>query len=164
MCRFVLAVFALSVFSACQPAAIELTEERKGEIAAEVELLHTQWVDAWKAADVDRGMSFFADTPELIEAVDGEVTQGFSTIAQGWRSTFASIESQRIRISDVHTVVLAPDVVCLTEDGIYVVTDTAGVVGPETPYVYTSIWVRDGGQWKIHFGHQSSPTAEDPEE
>lgn len=160
MRRFILAAFAFTVLAACQPAANELTEEQKAEIVAEVELVHGQWVDAWKAADVERGMSFFLDAPELAEVVDGELTIGFSTIRDGWTAAFGEIASQTLTLSGLQTMVLAPDVVCATEQGTYAVTDTAGVTRPEVSYAYTAIWVRVDGEWKIHYGHQSSPTAE----
>ena len=63
---FVFAAFALTVLAACQPATTELTDQQKAEIAAEVELRHDQYWDAWRVVDRDRGMSFFRNSPEWI--------------------------------------------------------------------------------------------------
>ncbi|NIN49579.1 MAG: hypothetical protein GTN62_05645 [Gemmatimonadales bacterium] len=57
-------------------------------------------------------------------------------------------------------MVLAPDVVCVTQLGTVSVTDTAGVTGPEIAFAYTAIWVRRNGEWKVLLGHESIPAPE----
>ena len=80
MRRIVLAAFALTVFAACQPATNELTDNQKGEIAAEVELLHGQFWDAWRETDVARGMSYYRNSPDFTFTREGEPLNGFAAL------------------------------------------------------------------------------------
>lgn len=160
--RLLLVTFPTAVMLAACSQATELTDYQKGEIAAEVELLHNQSADAWSAADLDRAMPFYRDAPGYAQAMDGELTTGFAAVEEFWRSTFANVTSQTLNISDLQTAVLSPDVVLVNEVGTYTVTDTLGVTGPDVHYVYTAIWVLGDGEWKIQFAHQSSPTTENP--
>ena len=57
MRRLAVAALSLAFLAACQPATIELTEEQRAEIAAEVEALHAASWDAWRAADLDQATS-----------------------------------------------------------------------------------------------------------
>lgn len=160
--RLLLVAFPIAtMLTACQQAT-ELTDYRRAEIAAEVELQHSQCTDAFRAADLNRALSYYRDSPGFAEVMDGELTSGYAAFEEYWRSTFANVASQTLRVSDLQTTVLAPDVVLVNEVATYTVTDTLGVTGPEVPYVYTAIWVLGDGEWKIQFAHQSSPTTENP--
>jgi hypothetical protein len=162
MRRFVSALVAVIVFSACQPANTEMTDNQKGEIAAEVELLHGQMWDAWRAADVDRGMSYFYNSPTLTVAAEGQLTTGFDTLHDIVHPSHANTASQTITFSESQTTVLAQDIVYIMEQSMSAATDTLGVTGLESAFANTFIWVRQDGEWKIHFAHQSSPNAETP--
>jgi hypothetical protein len=135
-----------------------LTEEQRNEIAAEVSAINVEMWDAWRAADYARGVSYF-DTEGLQFAYEGAVFD-FATFDEMWRPAFASIASQTITMEDSRTTVLAPDVVCVMEAGTYTQTDTAGVTGPEGSFAFTGVWVRRGGEWKLHLIHESFPTPE----
>ena len=162
MRRFVFAAFALTVFAACQPVTNELTEEMKAEIAAEVNALNNESTNAWREADVDRGMSYYRNSPEFTFAVDGQLITGFSTFYDMAHSGFANIASQTITVTESQTTVLAPDVVCTVAKSMSAATDTLGATGPESAFVSTNIWMRHDGEWKIQFSHLSSSTPETP--
>ena len=165
MRRLALAAVSLAFLAnACQPATMELTEEEKAEIADEVNALHAEFWDAWRATDFDRGMSYFYDSPDLAFAENGVLNYGYADMDAKYRPMFTSVASQEITMTDSRTTVLAPDVVCIMEAGTYTVTDTAGVTGPEQSFAYTWIWIRRDGEWKVHIGHQSSPPSELTEE
>jgi len=160
MRRIVLAAFALTVLAACQSATTELTEQQKAEIAAEVELLHGQFWDAWRAADIDRGWTFYPDIPEVSYATDGELFVGLSAIEDNDRSNFAHIASQTITITESHTTVVARNVVCINELAKWTVTDTSGATTPERVFAGTYVWVLRDGEWKVQFSHESIPASD----
>ncbi len=161
MRRFVLAALALTVLAACQPSTTELTEEQKTEIANEVNAIHAEAWDAWRAADVDRGMSYYPDSPELTYITDGQLFRGTAAVDDQSRAMFVNTASQTITITESYTDVLAPNVVCINAMHTYTVTDTAGVVGPEGVFAGTYIWVRRDGEWKMQSSHESGVRTED---
>ena len=160
MRRFVLAAFALTVFAACQPATTELTVEQKAEIAAEVELVHGQLWDAWRETDLHRGMDYYRNSPEFTFAMEGQLFNGYDALHDAAHEMFASTASQTITLAESQTTVLAPDVVCVMEQGIGAATDTLGVTGPANPFAFTAIWVLRDGEWKVDLAHFSNPATE----
>ena len=162
MRRFVLAAFGLTIVAACQPTSIELTDYQKSEIAAEVQLLHDQFWDAWREASVDRGLSYYLNSPEFTAALEGQLIHGYAAFEDFARSAFANVASQSITIDDSQTTVMAHDVVCVIEHLTYAQTDGAGVTGPEYTAAITLAWVLRDGEWKVYHFHNSSPTPENP--
>ena len=161
MRRFVSALIAVTVFIACQPATVELTEEQKAEIAAEVSALQANWNAAWEVVDVGGALSsYWTESPEQGWAGMGRASWGLDGMAQAdaatrpYYNTVASNENTR---RESRTFVLAPNIVYIMERGATITTDTAGVAGPETDYAYTYVWVLEEGGWKINFAHGSSP-------
>jgi hypothetical protein len=158
MCRFVLAAFALTVLAGCQPATTELTEEQRAAIAAELNAIHTDMWDAWRAADYDQGVSYFK-TEGLQFAYEGAVYD-YSGFEELWRPLFENIASQVITIAESQTTVLSQDAVCIVDAGTYTVTDVDGVTTPEESFAFTGIWVNHEGEWKLSLMHESVPTPE----
>ncbi|MFQ6044962.1 MAG: nuclear transport factor 2 family protein [Gemmatimonadales bacterium] len=149
-------VFPLMLMAACQPATTELTDERRAEIAAEVNALNSEYWDAWRAADWDRGMSYYADSPDFVWAAGGAVYLGLGTL-QETRPRFNHVASQTFTFRESRTVVMAPDAASVTALGTWAQTDTAGVTGPARDFAWTSVWIRSDGEWKIHLVHMSYP-------
>ena len=158
MRRAILAAFALTVLAACQPATNELTEEQKAEISAEVNAIHADMWDAWRAANYDLGVSYF-EREGFQFAYEGAV-YGYSGFEEIWRPAFASIASQVITIAESQTTVLAPNVVCIMDAGTYTQTGEDGITTPEESFAFTGIWVHQEGEWKLNLMHESVPTPE----
>ena len=162
MRRFVLAAFALIVLAACQPASKELTDYQKTEIAAEVELLHGQFWDAWRETDFERGMSYYLNSPEFTFTFQGRMVSGYSAFWDLFASAFTNVASQALSIDELKTTVLAADVVSVTVQGTYAPTDTAGVTAPESALAFTTVWVKRDGEWKVHVASNSEPSTVNP--
>ena len=156
MRRFVLAAFALTVLTACQPADTELTDYQKGEIEAEVNLeLETIW-DPFRQADFDRGIAYWEDSPEqLFGTSEGGILKGFAAIDAAFRPTFTTIASQEINVDETHIEVVTRDVVYAMQRGTYSETDTSGVTGPTWPFAYSFLWTRTDAGWKVSSAHMS---------
>jgi ketosteroid isomerase-like protein len=144
------------VVAACQPGTTELTEQQKAEIAAEVNTLNTEYWDAWRAADWDRGMAYYLDSPDFVWVAGGAAFFG-STVLEEYRDGFAHVASQTFAFRDSRTIVMAPNAASVTALGTWAQTDTAGVTGPARDIAWTAIWIRRDGQWKIHLAHLSYP-------
>jgi uncharacterized protein (TIGR02246 family) len=141
---------------ACQPRAADLTEQRKAEIAAEVNALNAEYWEAWRAADWDRGMAYYVDSPDFVWAAGGVVHFGLNVLEEA-RPGFANVASQMFAFRDSRIIVMAPDAASVTATGTWAQTDSAGVTGPARDFAWTAVWVlRDGG-WKIQLVHMSYP-------
>jgi hypothetical protein len=160
MRRLALAALSLAFLSACQPATTELTEEQKADNAAEVNALRADFWHAWREWDVDRGMSYYRNSPDFIVANDGELIKGWNTFDEAIQSW--NVESQTIAFNESRTTVLAPDAVHLVEQGTYSVTDTTGVTRPEVTFAASTLWVLRDGEWKVDFAHISRLRSEAP--
>ena len=148
------------VAAACQPATMEMTEEQKAAIADTVNAVHAQARDAWRVPDLDLAMTYFHDSPDIRLALEGQVMHGPTTVLATVGPLFEGVASQDMTITATETVVLAPDVVCIIDQGTFAMLDSAGAVVLESPYAYTVIYVRRGGEWKALIGHESLPTPE----
>ncbi len=144
------------VLAACEPATVELTDAERAAIADQVNARHAEMWDAFRAADFDRGVSYF-HRADLVYAYEGVILD-YEAMDQLWRPAFASITSQTVTFADSRTDVFAPGVVSITSSGTYAVTDTLGVTGPQAQFAVTEVWMRRDGEWKLQFVHESTPT------
>jgi hypothetical protein len=148
----------LLVFAACQPATMELTDAEKATIVDEVNPIKADFWDAWRAWDVDRGMSYYRNSPDFVWADDGELVQGWTTFNEAVQSW--NVESQAVTLSESIATVLAPNVVQFVEHGTYSITDTTGVTWPERTFAVSTLWVLRNGEWKVDFIHISRVRSE----
>jgi len=150
----------LLVVAACQPATTELTADQKAAIADTVNALDAAYWDAWRAVDVDKGLSYFHNSPDLWWGEEGHALLGYAELEAYFRAAVSSVSRMNITISDSRTVVLAADAVGVLEQGVYTATDTAGTTTPELAFLASATWVRRNGEWKILYGHESYPVPE----
>jgi len=160
MRRLVFAAVALVFLTpACQPATTELTEEQKAEIAATVDSLTNEWWAAWEVFDLEQGLSFIHDGPEMTWASDGYRT--VYSVAEGrdvWGAGIAGLQRQDLEVTNSRTVVLAPDIVWTLREFDYVVVDTAGNTVAEGQFKETAVWVKQNGEWKVMLGNDNDAT------
>jgi ketosteroid isomerase-like protein len=147
------------VVVACQPGTTKLTEKQKAEIAAKVYTVNAEFWDAWRAADWNRGMAYYLDSPDFVWAAGGAAYFG-STVLEKYKPGFANVASQTFTFRDSRIIVMAPDAASVTAIGTWAQTDTAGVTGPARAFAWTGIWILRDGKWKIHLAHLSYPVRE----
>ena len=152
------AILALTIVAAaaCGPAATDLSEEQKAEVAAAVSAANTAYWDAWRAADWDRGMAFYIDSPDFIWAAGGVVYYGLDEL-EAARPGFANVASQTFTFRQTEIIVMAADAASVTATGTWAQTDTTGVTGPTREFAWTAVWILRHGEWKIHLAHMSYP-------
>jgi ketosteroid isomerase-like protein len=152
------ATFAMTLVAAaaCQPAAATLSDERKAEIIDEVSAQDAAYWDAWRAADWDRGMAFYLDSPDFVWAAGGAMTFGLDALEE-LEPRFANVASQMYAFADSRVVVMAPDAAVVTAVGAWSQTDSAGVTTPQRDFAWTALWVLHDGEWKMQLVHMSYP-------
>ena len=155
---FVLAVFALTVLAACQPATTELTEEQNAEIAAIIDSLTDEWWDAWNALDVERGLSFIHDDPRMTWTGAARTLYSVAEGREVWGPHLAGLERQVHDVTNARTVILAPDIVWTLREFEFQVIDTTGTVVSEGQSIETAVWVEKDGEWKLLVGHDDNAT------
>ena len=146
-----------TVLVGCQPARIEMTEAMEAEIRAEVDAAAVEWWDAWADVDYARGMTFFENSPDAAWSGDEGNIYTVAGMEDEWEGVWGEDwQQQQIDFTDQHTIALAPDIAYTIRQYTAVVTDTAGIVQPQTSGVETLIWVKRNGQWKVLLGHEST--------
>ncbi len=157
--RRVMPSLMLLAVVACQPASVDLTDEQKAEIAAEVDSLTNEWWAAWEVFDFDRGLSFFPDGQDIVWAGAGART--VYSPAEGrevWGPGVTGLQRQDLEFTNSRTVVLAPDIVWTLREGNGTAIDTTGAVVYEGQFIETAVWVKRNGEWKIMLGHDNDAT------
>ncbi len=113
--------------------------------------------DAWREVDVDRGFAYYHDSPDFVFAVEGQLIRGFAALYEIAEAAHAGQASQVITVVESHTTVLAADVVHVMQSATGATTDSAGVIGTETAFVFSAIWMRRDGEWKMLLARESFP-------
>jgi ketosteroid isomerase-like protein len=147
-----LAVPALAL--ACQPAT--LNDAHRGAIESEIEQLYTEQAALLSSVDVDAWLAEFEQSEDFTYAGNGEVTRGFTAMAEDTRAYFANFESGEFAWGDLYIEVLASDAACVTStwewSGITVAGDTEDAEG-----TWTVVLRKHDGVWKIAVAAESYP-------
>ena len=155
MRRAILAL-TMTAIVACRPAASDLSQEQEAAVVEAVSAANAAYWDAWRAADWDRGMAFYVDSPEFVWAAGGVAYFGLDEL-EAARPGFAHVASQTFTFRSTEIFVMAADAASVTATGTWTQTDTAGVTGPTREFAWTAIWVLRDGEWKTHLAHMSYP-------
>jgi ketosteroid isomerase-like protein len=143
--------------AACQPATTgQLTDQQKAEITAAVTTADAKYWDAWRAADWDRGISYYLDSPDFVWAAGGTVYYGLDALKET-KPRFGDVASQTFTFRDSRVIVMSPDVASVIAIGTWAQTDTAGVTGAAREFAWTGVWMLRDGAWKMHLVHMSFP-------
>lgn len=145
---------------ACEPPTTDLTDAEEAAIVEAVNAVHAEFWDVWRAMNVERGMAYYYNSPELTFGMDGSVLWGWGDGLEMSESFAATTSAQVISIARSQTTLLTPQVACITDQGTRAITDTAGVTGPAMPFAFTAVWVLRDGEWRIHAAHGSHGTPE----
>lgn len=149
-------VFTLTLLAGCQTATNELTDEQKAALTDSVTAVHEKMTQLWLAADFDSVMPYFLNAPEVGWAWAGGIRYGYDELSALFRPILDGIVSAEFTVADRRVDVLARDVACVREYGVYSTTYTTGETQPRDPFVMTTIWVRRNGEWKMLHFHESS--------
>jgi uncharacterized protein (TIGR02246 family) len=155
----VLVVVGLAFFLYRTPTAPpEMTEAEIAQIEAEVEAATNEWWAVWSAGeDYDRFVAIYADDPDVHWISDGVPYFGRAEMDANFRPAMENMRGQENTRVEWRTIVIAPDVAYTVRINDIVQTDLAGISGPTVRYAETLVWVKRDGEWKVLFGHGSTP-------
>lgn len=162
MRRFVFTAFALTLLAACQPGTTELTEEQKAEIAAEVrqtvaafwnsveEMDFERWVGVWIT---DHDHYYQGDPMLFVNRLTIRPTA--EDIREVWEPVFEARSGHSIDIGAETVAVLGEDVALHVFKAEYTVSYPEGNTTDPAPVTVSTVWVREGTEWKMLHAHQS---------
>ena len=149
----------LALVAACSPVSSHLTEaDRAATEAAVVARMEEFWA-AWRNAEFERALTFYADTSTFTWGANGTTWNSRVALDSVFRPLFAQVKSEDITIIETRPIVLSRDLVFITNRGSHSQTTTDGTTTRETPFAYTTLWVNRAGQWQIMAGHASEAPA-----
>jgi len=152
MRRMILPLMLL-VVAACQPAAMELTDAEKADIAEEFREFRTGLYAANERLDIEQTLAAIAEDVALI--IQG-TRLSHDQFAPAARAAFGALENLSVEVQEMQVDVLAANVVVNTDVITDVQTDTAGVTTEQT-YLHTEVWTKRDGRWMMTHGQQSIP-------
>ena len=141
------------VFAACQPAAMELTEAQRTEIADEFRQFRMDLYASNERLEVQPTLSAIAEDVALI--IQG-TRLSYDDFAPAVRGGFATLQSVAVDVKEMRIDVLSADAVVNTDVIDEVATDTSGRTLEQT-YLHTEVWVKRDGRWAMVAGHRSIP-------
>ena len=157
---FILAVVGCSPAQDNAPASdsrAPFGAEERAEVRAVIEIQTAGFWEAWAAADIDRGLDFFAEEATAVTKT-AAILPGLSAIDAAWRPGFATITSQDIEITDSYVTVFGPELASVHQVGTFVVHFTDGVVEGPIHFTYTTVWALMDGAWRIVVAHRTDPS------
>lgn len=115
---------------------------------------------AWehlRAGDADAALSHYE--PDALVASDGVLSPSFDAFARQAREFYRTLQEVHLAVwDDMHVEVLSDQLAVLTATFRWSSTDTAGV-RTDLKGVWTGVFVRRQGQWRIRMRHESTVRA-----
>lgn len=145
---FVAAVLVTGCGFTTQP----LSEERTRQIAAEVDGAHAAMLDAAQRVEAEALGAMFADEGRFLFNGSHLTNQEAREMT---RRAYARLSAQELDIAEQRVTVLGPDVGVVSGHGTVASIDTAGVRSEPVNLVWTFVWARRDGQWRVVDSHQS---------
>jgi uncharacterized protein (TIGR02246 family) len=122
-------------------------------VVAQIDSIMQSLMEGAAQVDADRVL---ASASEDFTFLTGEVMlHGREPIRALFRDTFAGLKSQQQAVIEKQVRLVSPDVAVLMAVGEGTYTDKAGWTSPEVGIGSTIVFVREQGQWKARFAHQS---------
>jgi ketosteroid isomerase-like protein len=132
------------------PTSPALDSAQRSAIAEAVKQAAWQHLESENAT---QALSYYE--PDAIVASNGSLYPSFERFAEDARAFYAALRETHLAVWDEMRVqVLSGDVAALTATVRWSSTDTAGV-RTDLKGVWTAVYVRHGGYWKISTRHES---------
>jgi uncharacterized protein (TIGR02246 family) len=152
-----LACILILLSAAC--ASPEMTDEQRAEVAAEIMDATNAFVAGLATLDGDGFVAPFTDAGDLVYVDGGRIYPDRNAL----KNAFAGFASRQERIGGSwdpsHVTVLGPDGAAFTGVFHADVVDTAGVAQWTNGKIWTFVYQRRGGEWKIVQAHESNGRA-----
>ena len=152
MRRIILAAFALTVLTACQPAPsnddVSQSPMLPQAAVAAVRQVFQQYVDDWNAPNIDAVLAVLAD--DVVQMPPDTVIVGKEALSANWRSFFA--ENTDVWEPTIDEIQAAGNLVFIKTGGTETTTPRAGGEASTSTGNGVTVFRRDeSGAWKLVF-------------
>ncbi|MBI4419712.1 MAG: SgcJ/EcaC family oxidoreductase [Gemmatimonadetes bacterium] len=134
----------------------QLPAARRAALADTIALEANQFIRACGSLDINRFMDLFAPDPDLTYVDGGRIYLNRDSLARAAGGFFKSLRKCDGRWDPAHIVVLGPDAATFTGVFHADVVDTAGVARWTAGKIWTFVYQRRGGMWKIVQAHEAN--------
>ena len=148
-------ILAAGLVSGCGFAG-PLSEEQSRQVALEAQAAQSQLLDAAEAADAEAVGRLLADEGRFHfngNAMTNQEARAFT------RQAYARLTRQELVVEDQGVRVLGPDAAVVSGRGHVTGVDTAGTAGETVAVIWTFVWERQDGSWRVVDSHQSTRRA-----
>jgi len=157
MKRLTIAAVLVGLTAGCAQSTGLLDRGGEGDAAVVKEILDqtSAWAEANRRRDAQAVLDLFLDSDDLRHVENGEIFASYSALAEfvnGWYDTTTDMDCAWER-RDV--VPLATDAATMTGIIRFKATQKTGEVWSGR-IVFTGVFVKRGGTWKLIHGHESS--------
>ncbi len=161
-CSQVLLYCVVSVFvaAACRESAEVQTQESKAEVNVVDAILDrtTQWAEANRRRDAAAVLDMFINSDELRHAENGVIFSSYEALAEFVKDWYDATEEMDMVWEQRAVVPLSADAATLTGIFRYEARQKSGEVWAGRN-VFTGVFVRRAGRWKLIHGHESAVPA-----
>jgi ketosteroid isomerase-like protein len=161
-CSTVVLYFVATAFvtAACRESADVETQESEGEVDVVDAILDrtTQWAEANRRRDTAAVLDMYINSDELRHAENGVIFPSYEALAEFVEDWYDATEEMDLVWEQRAVVRLSADAATITGIFRYEAKRKSGEVWAGRN-VFTGVFVRRGGSWKLVHGHESSVPA-----
>lgn len=156
MDRVVASFLLCALLTGCGVSVQEMTEAERTALREEVSQHFSGFWQAWSQVDPDRGWAYHDDHADYSFAYNGRSWTSRASVQAEFAPGFASTRSQTFNLGEPRVAVLSRDLVYVTWQGTHAGTGVDGTLDATRPFVFTALWVKVNGEWKVRFAHEST--------
>jgi len=150
-------IAGLLVSTACRQSGHVQTQgyEAEADVVEEILQRTTQWADANRRRDAAGVLDMFINSGELRHAENGVIFTSYEALAEFVEDWYDATEEMHLVWEQRDVVRLSSDAATMTGIFRYEATQKSGDVWAGRN-VFTGVFVRRAGSWKLIHGHESS--------
>lgn len=136
--------------SGCNEGSDQIISEKEKEaVVKEVTIRVEEYVNSMMNIEIDKMLSFWANTENFVKAGDGSIVVGYEKFADQQREKMSTITSVNyVNVTNSHVYVLAPDAASFTFEFEWSMTDNSGKE-MKSNGSWTYVFKKFGDDWKV---------------
>jgi len=146
----------VGLFLGCRSTLAPTADVPREEIVRQIDDRRRELIAAVERLDFDKVSTFFSTAEDVAYAGGGSMAPSRRAALRRYQGIFGALKQVDIDIGQSTIAVLGPEAAVITMQGRVATTDTAGLES-QAPFVWTIVWVRSDGEWKMLHANQSYP-------
>lgn len=135
------------LFAACEQAPQTLTDAQRAGIESAITGIVDELISASEVINIDKVEALIEK--EALMGNNGRLYNSREEMLNVFRPGWERLSGQKINLSHSKVTLLAPHLAIMSGEGFFTATDTTGYTTPERPYVWTMVFRKNNGEWKI---------------